>query len=479
MNKRNWKIVYANYRGMEGKAIDLVSAEVGKTILRDKGVYTLYVLACEKFGCKLDSNIIAIGLYQENPMAQSVFSSEEVPKNGYAIKVCNNPEAEDLQMVVITAWEEKNLFYGAVDFVDEYLPSAAPYSGPAGGLRTPYETFNHKLPEYEKKSFSRVKTRSIFTWGHPINDYRKYIENIARLKINQLIVWNDFLPINAKAVVDYAHEYGIELIWGFPWGWGTDCSKIDFEKLDELRESIVTTFRDTYNGAGDGIYFQSFTELEQDYIGDVLIAEAVTDFVNRTAKDIYAINPDVHIQFGLHALSVKNHIEFFENVDERIEIIWEDCGTFPYHYRPETANSKDFQATLDFTERIIKQRNFGQVGLVYKGMMTMDWTKFEHQCGPYVLGRAADELIQDDINMLTPIWKYFQAEWMKSGKYVWDFTRCVNEIGGGNVNLCIAGALDGGIWFPEALCAELMWNCDEDYQQIIERVAKKPCVTMV
>lgn len=476
MDKRNWKIIYAKYEQMEQKAIDLVSAEVGKIICRDQGVYTLHVLPCEKFGCEVNTNAIAIGLYQENPFAQQFFKAADVPENGYAIKVCDNPDNEELKLVVITAWDARNLFYGAVDFVDDYLPSAAPV---AGGLRTPYETFNHKLPDYEKKSFSKVKTRSIFTWGHPINDYRKYIENIARLKINQLIVWNDFIPLNAEAIVNYAHEYGIELIWGFPWGWGTDCRKIDFDKLDELRESIVQTFRDNYNGTGDGIYFQSFTEINEDYIGDVLVAEAVTKFVNRVAQDIYAINPEIRVQFGLHALSVKNHIEFFEDVDERIEIIWEDCGTFPYHYLPSTVNNVDFPKTLDFTERIIKQRNFGQIGLVYKGMMTMDWTKFVHQSGPYVMGRGADGLIQNDVNMLKPIWKYFQAEWMKDGKYVWEFTRFVNKIGGGNVNLCIAGALDGGIWFPEALCAELMWSSEEEYQAIIERVAKKPCVTMV
>ncbi len=39
MNKRNWKILYSTYTGMQKKAIELVSAEVGKTILRDKGVY--------------------------------------------------------------------------------------------------------------------------------------------------------------------------------------------------------------------------------------------------------------------------------------------------------------------------------------------------------------------------------------------------------------------------------------------------------
>ncbi len=476
MKKQNWKVVYANYCGMEKKAIELISAEAGKYICRDKGVYALHVLPCEKFGCKIDGNVIAIGIYGENEFAQQLIQRDEIPENGYVVKAADNPVNPDWKVIVITAHDARNLFYGAVDFADDYLPSAAPV---AGGLRTPCEIFDHKLPDYYKKSCSKVKTRSIFTWGHPINNYQKYIENIARLKINQLIVWNDFIPLNAKDIVDCAHEYGIELMWGFPWGWDTDCRKIDFERLDELRESIVRIFRENYDGAGDGIYFQSFTEHGDRYIGGVLIAEAVTNFVNRTAADIFAINPDLHIQFGLHATSVKNDIEFLESLDKRIEIIWEDCGTFPYHYLPVAPDEKEFKATLDFTEKIIGLRNYGRTGLVYKGMMTMDWTKFVHQSGPYIMGKAADELIEEDVEMLKPIWKYFQAEWIQNGKYVWEFTRKVNEFGGSNVNLCIAGALDGGIWYPQALCAELMWNSDAPYEEIVGRVAKRPCVTMV
>ena len=48
IDKRNWKIIYSDYSGMEKKAVELVSKEMGALILRDKGVYTIHVLACEK-----------------------------------------------------------------------------------------------------------------------------------------------------------------------------------------------------------------------------------------------------------------------------------------------------------------------------------------------------------------------------------------------------------------------------------------------
>ena len=68
--KRNWKIMYTKYQGLEKKAIELVGAEVGKTILRDKGVYTLHTLAVEKINDNFDKNTIIIGIYDDNPYIQ-------------------------------------------------------------------------------------------------------------------------------------------------------------------------------------------------------------------------------------------------------------------------------------------------------------------------------------------------------------------------------------------------------------------------
>ncbi len=475
--KRNWKIMYTKYQGLEKKAIELVGAEVGKTILRDKGVYTLHTLAVEKINDNFDKNTIIIGIYDDNPYIQKYVEKKEIPENGYCVRVIPNPENSKLKIALITANDPVNVFYGAVDFSDNYLPSAAPV---AGGIRTPYETFNSILPDYFNSSAPKSKTRSIFTWGHPINNYRKYIDNIARLKINQLIVWNDFLPINANDIVAYAHEYEIEIIWGFAWGWTTNCNDTSIiNNLDSIKEDILYKFKEIYNGAGDGIYFQSFTETNEDRLGGKLIAEAVTDFVNDVSIEIFKINPDIRIQFGLHACSVKDHIDYISKVNENVDIIWEDCGSFPYNYMPVVCTEQEYDETLDFTKKIINLRTKGSTGLVYKGMMTMDWTKFVHQSGPYIMGMASQELIDNDIAMLRPIWKYFQTEWMSAGRQAWDFTRKICSWSNGNINLCIAGALDGAIWFPEALCAEIMWNSDEPYEKIVDRVGKKPCVKMV
>lgn len=476
MDKRNWKIIYENYSGAEKKALDLISTEMGSVICRDSGVYTLYVMPCEKEGAKLDKNTVVIGTYDKSRTVQKYVKREEIPENGYLVKVTDNAENGDLKTVIITGLTPINVFYAAADFCDDYLPTAAKVSG---GLRTDAEAFDVKIPDYVSASAPKTEKRSIFTWGHPINDFKKYIDNAARCRINQLIIWNDYLPLNAKEIMDYAHEYNMELIWGFAWGWDVNGSEgIDMHNLEAVKEKIIKNFKENYLGCGDGIYFQSFTEREEDRIDGVLIAEAVVNFVNDVAAEIYKICPDIHLQFGLHATSVKDHIEYFEKVDKRIEIVWEDCGVFPYHYLPKVEKAEDFEKTFDFTKKIINLRDRGKTGLVYKGLMTMDWTKFAHQSGRYVMGRSSDETAENDRKMLSPIWRHYTADWLVYGRYVHSFTERLHKEGSEKINLNTAAQLDGGIFFPFALLSQIMWNSDEPYEKILSKVANRKCVKM-
>ena len=93
------------------------------------------------------------------------------------------------------------------------------------------------------------------------------------------------------------------------------------EKVRErIINQIVQKYQDEYlDTNADGIYFQSFTELQTAYIGDKLIAETVVDFVNYTAGMLLEKYPHLHIQFGLHADSVKNHTQFIAKVDPSVE----------------------------------------------------------------------------------------------------------------------------------------------------------------
>ena len=204
----------------------------------------------------------------------------------------------------------------------------------------------------------------------------------------------------------------------------------------------------------------------------------VTDFVNETSDALLSLYPNLHIQFGLHATSVKDKMKYLKNVDSRVEILWEDCGTFPYHYEPEVKTREAFEETLKFTEEIINLREVNPIGLVYKGQMTMDWFKFINQCGPYVLGRESKEVIKNDYDMMKPIWRVFQAEWMQYGEYAHEMTNKILELTGGNVNMNLAGTLSGGIWFPFAMTAQLFWDCTIPYKKMREMVLRRHCLEM-
>lgn len=479
IDKRNWKIVYSSYRGAEKKAVELVNRELGSYILRDAGLYTIHVLPCEHSDTAiLDTNCVVIGSLCENKILQKYIRDDEIPEGGYVVKVMPNPENPDLKLALIAAKNPVEVFYGVVDFVDDYFVAAVPMTGVVHRV---HETFSEELPDYCSASAPKIKTRNVFTWGHPISDYRDYIDNMARLRLNQLIIWNDFMPLNAAEIIDYAHEYGIKVIWGYAWGWSTRCDDIDLERLDALTDSVVEKFEREYAPHNvDGIYFQSFTELSFDKIGDKLIADVVTDFVNTTAGRLREKHPDLFIQFGLHAKSVKEHLEYIARVDPSVEIVWEDCGEFPYDYIPEVKDEDEYKKTCEFTRDILSLRKDGTSGILFKGFMTLDWnlSRFCHQKGPFILGKASEITIKHDNDLLAPMWRHLQSEWYKNGHYALDMVRLIAKADP-TATVGMAGQFAGGIWLPEAVCAQMLWNPDEDFYALTERASKRSCVKIV
>ncbi len=480
-----WKIIYSNFSGMERKAVELLNSEAGKNIIRNTGVYTLYVLPIEQETKEtiVENNAFIVGEWKDSKLIQNFVSKNEIPENGYLLKIIDNPANENGSIVLITAHKQSNLFYGASAFLDVY---ASKYAPDGGGLKFSNSLFNEKLPTATYASSPQNCTRSVFSWGHCINDYRKYIRDMARLGLNQLILWNDFKPLNAKDVVDYAHEYGIELIWGFTWGWSSGQCKsttsLSAEYLSSLKTQVLEKFETEYAGQGDGIYFQSFTERKDDAIGGRSIADAVTDFVNDTAGELLRRYPNLRIQFGLHATSVKNRLSAIARVDKRIEILWEDGGEFPFNFgnpriEDYEAYEKAFQETLDFTKEILLLRGLdAPTGIVYKGFMKLNWIRFAHQSGPYILGENAEEIQNHDRSIRTDAWRAITADWLRNGEYALRFTSFIHQLTQGKVNLCMAATFDGGTYFPQAVCAEMLWNPHRNYPEIIKAAMDKPFV---
>lgn len=478
---RNWKLLYNSYTGMQKKAVEFLYKEIGTQYIRDPGVYLHHVIPCEKEtpATCLDKNVFVLGTWEESPIIQRFIKREEIPADGYLVKVMANPDNPELHIVILTGDTYREVFYAAVDFIDDYAPKGAVFQS---HLYYPAKFMYGPWPDYYRASAPKIKTRSIFTWGHPINDYREYIENMARMRLNQLVIWNDFVPLNAQDVVDYAHEFGIEVLWGFSWGWysGRNKRDIDFAHLEVLTKEVVEQYEREYaHLCGDGIYFQSFTETSEEAVNGVVIAQAVMDFVNATSGELLAKYPNLKLQFGLHATSVKKTTKYIAQVDPRVEIVWEDCGAFPFLYEAvDINNGMNFEETSEFVQKIIDLRPGAPVGMYYKGQMVMEWGAWEygafgHQTGPYVMGITSQETKEEDLRTNRTIWKSFQSDWLVYGKNAYDMTRMVLEKTGGNVNVGMAGQFSGKIWYSTAFTAQLLWDCSEEYEAIVDRVCRR------
>ncbi|MBE7019802.1 MAG: hypothetical protein E7413_08040 [Ruminococcaceae bacterium] len=478
-----WQIVYNNFKGPERRAIEFLNKEVGKRVLREEGIYSIYVLPIikEAIGIDLAKNTILISQWQDSALIQQYVNEDELTEDAYLLKIIDNPVDPAFSLVIITAKKAINLFYGATCLLDHYAPKYAPQSG---GMVYTKRIFDQKLPNCTITSAPTFKNRGIFVWGHPINDYKLFFEQAARQGLNQIVLWNQYKPLNADDICTYADSLGIEILWGYSWGW-QGCAKMTTltdEFLQELKEQVIREYEELYADTNAGIYFQSFTERMDDNIGGRSIAKTVTEFVNDTAGELLKRYPNLHIQFGLHANSVHKHLDEIAKVDKRIEIVWENGGTFPFAMgllRPKdkARYEKEFEQTLDFTKSILCLRGIdAPTCIILKGFAKLEWARFVDQSGPFILGENSAEIREHDKKLRQNSWRAHTADWMHLGKYATAFVKWIQDVSHGNANVCMAGTYDGGVFFPMAACSELFWNPDREFEEIAKAAMDKDFV---
>lgn len=263
-----------------------------------------------------------------------------------------------------------------------------------------------------------IPERGIWTWGHVIYDYRGFFRNMNALGMNKITVWNDFAPVNAKEIMAEAHKYGISVVWGFSWGWNNiPAEDIGSGSLNRIKENALKTFFEQYRGiASDGIYFQSFTELADREINGVCIARAVTELVNSVCAELYKTEPELNIEFGLHAQSVRNDLDMISETDRRVKIIWEDLGAFPFSYSAD--DIKDFEAAYELAERVMRLRGGDEkCGFVTKGMTQLDWSAFRHAREPAVIGESGRDFILERQAEKNAVWERQTNGWRENRRY--------------------------------------------------------------
>ena len=480
--EHRWLLVYDRYEGLSENAVNLLSGSIS--------AYLHYVLPVKPAAELREEDILANDLIcvgtAAHPLLSTCLASGLIrlpgKAQGYAVHVGESCLAPERQLIAICGEDEAGLYYGCADFCSRYCGDLLFREGYLWDAAHFVHPMERKLTPWSVSSAPAISTRAIWTWGHMIYDYRGFFDNMALLRLNEAVIWNDRAPLNAGAVTEYAHRLGIRVIWGFAWGWDTgfsvDPAKLDREALLQLKENVLETYEREYAPAGgDGIYFQSFTELNEDTVGGKCIAEVVTELVNDIAGELLRRHPNLHIQFGLHATSVRTHLDVIAKTDPRVHIVWEDCGPFPWHY--ETDKTENFAESLEFTEKLVSLRGENErFGAVLKGQMNLDWHNFEHFAQPYILGERPAFFLRQRLWKQDRIWKYVQAGWMKNLPLVQKTLACIASTGRETIVEALVedGMLEGRISLPTALYAALAWDPSRDPAEVLEETARSPFV---
>ncbi len=410
-----------------------------------------------------------------NAIALSIATNDaNIPENGYRLRVEDMTNGR--QRVLIQGKDDTALMHGCMEFVGNYLSRAQL----SHSVDEPYyfrPLFGEEpLPPEDITSAPAIPGRGLWLWGHTLYDYRGFFENMARLRLNEVIIWNDFAPLNARELVRCAHGLGIKVIWGYAWGWDT---KMVLDVSDENSEAIIAKYEAEYADiGGDGIYFQSFTETSSETLDGQLIAEAVVGFVNRTARKLLDRHPGLLLEFGLHAQSVRNRLEYIARLDSHVRVVWENCGDFPYSATPDRIGEPE--KTRKFTKSILSLRpGAGSTGVVLKSMVQLDWSKFRHQTAPIRIGEADERTIRRRKKEADRIWHYVQSEWLSHGELCLDTVRSLKGRCADVYALVEDAVFERAIPYPVALLAEMLWDCDKPYTEILRATARREDIKLM
>lgn len=469
-----WHLLYGAYDGIERVAVNEVQKAVQRYL-----PYLLDVTAAEAELGVDEQHVILVGTPATNPLIAELVESGVLTlpaqAEGYALVCADAPWPSVQRMLVIAGNDAKGVLNGAYDLDARVLSVRVTPDDPS----TTRAVFD-AMPDFALCEAPAIANRGIWTWGYVIYDYRRYLDNMARLKMNMLVVWNNYPPVNLPEVIDYAHARGIQVIVGFPWGWGTSevPDLLDPAKRAKLKAEVLSDYREHYQRlAIDGIYFQTCTEHHDKFLGERSTASITCEWVNEVAREFYADNAELTIFFGLHATSIGEQFVDYTALDPRVTIMWEDAGVLPYPYSPtmEAAGQErgTFAETLDYSERLVDFRaDNTHFALVPKGWMHLRWeSEFEYHRS-FILGERSPEFIRRRLAERQPLWDMRNQLWFTLYPYAAQFYRAVLERH--PAQMSVAGLVEDGMFEERiqpsvALFAEMIWNPRQSDNELLQR----------
>lgn len=463
-----WSILYGNYEGPEQVAVEELQRFVQH--------YQPYVIEC----CPAvhpsegePEHRIIVGTPQNNPLLETLIRNGQLTapagREGFAYALLHGKEEKAPRTIAIAGFDHKGVLNGTVDFCARASIQPSLITTTLVDQRAGFEG----LPPFSASGKPTLEHRGIWTWGYVIYDYRRFLDNMARLKMNMLVVWFDEPPINAREIIAYAHQRGIQVIAGFHWGWGLKGISL-FKPNDrhKVKEQVINNYERKYLPMGfDGIYFQTITEHNTLSEGGRTVASAACDWVNDIGRALLARHPHLQIQFGLHATSILNNYTDLATLDDRIQIIWEDAGVTPYTYTPVLESSPDshqvkagigtFESTLHYSTKLASFRPHTGFGLCPKGWSNLDWNIDFENHNSFILGQRDPTWCENRLRMKNAWWDMINRQWIPCYQPAAEFYRAIRHTCTGPIT-CV-GLVEDGLFEMKiqpsvALFSEMMWN---------------------
>ncbi len=470
--EQRWTVLYGAYAGVERTAV--------QALYRALSFHVPYVLplmaGAEADPARLE-HVLLLGTAATNPHIARLIETGAIPAppgaQGYTLWVGDAPWDGDRRLTVIAGADAPGVFYGVQEYLASFGDGCVPLDKPL--KRRAYLT---RLPDRCQAEAPAVRERGLWTWGYVVYDYRRFLDNMARLKMNMLTLWNSEAPLNLAEIADYAHARGIRLIAGYNWGWG--YNNLALSKAEDrafIKKLALDVYHKEYAGQPiDGIYFQTLTEHTTQEIEGRSVAAWACDLVNEVAAALYAEHPDLSIQFGLHATSIRAHYTELAALDPRMIITWEDAGALPFSYSPDPDH---YAATLAYAQELAAFRPGSPFALVPKGWMCLRWDDEFAKHGPCLVGEREPAYLRERLYVRQPEWDGINSAWLRRYPLAARFYREVLAV---NPHVLATGLVEDGLFEAKiqpsvALFGEMLWNPYRDDAELLAR-ALRPYTTV-
>ena len=467
-----WRLAYENCTGIQEFGVNELYR-----VIQGLVPYTVEVATrCDQATSK--ENTILIGTVDGNAEIKGLAAGGQIaaPARDQAYTITSIAPKLDggARLIVVAGHDERGTAYGALELCKRIM--SIPREVNDG---TPQDRLG-QLGDLRISEAPTIESRGIWCWGYTLYDFREFLDNMARLKFNKIVLWNDVPPRNAAEFIDHAHSRGIRVVFGFRWGWGVKkLDPNDLEQREAVKRRVLEIYRAQYRPLQlDGIYFQSFTETATTRMGSKSVAALFCEWVNDIAGALLKENPGLKIEAGLHATSVRNDLDDLKALDPRLQIVWEDAGGMPWAYDPEreppqgpVAEHWDTpEKTLSFAKRLATLRESGEFQMVAKGWTIVRWaTEFEHH-GDYLIGVKSPEYARARYAGRRSRWDHVNTLWLENYPLAQRFYREIRQES--RQPMTVLALVEDGVFEQKiehsvALEAELLWNPDRSADEIL------------